>query len=229
MENNATVMMDLQALPEGCIANAISMTTPGDACRFALISKDFKSAADSDTVWEKFLPHEINEILSQSQSNESALINDIKSKKELYFTLCHNPILIEDGKMSFSLDKWGGKKCYMIAARRLRIAWKDTPQYWTWQSLPDCRFKEAPELRFVLWFEIRGRIETCMLSPSTTYKAYLVYKLTGRAYGLDCLAKVAVRARTYGFDYECPNLEEITAGMKNTACLTPQREIKSER
>ncbi|PIA63121.1 hypothetical protein AQUCO_00200860v1 [Aquilegia coerulea] len=207
------------------------MTSPRDACRLSLISKDFKSAADSDTVWEKFLPHETNEIILsqlQSESDESALINDVKSKKELYFTLCQNPILIEDGNMSFSLDKWSGKKCYMIAARRLRIAWKDTPEYWTWQSLPDCRFKEAPELRFVIWFEIRGRIETRILSPSTTYKAYLVYKLTKRAYGLDWPTKVTVHARAYGFDYECPGLEELTADMKNTACLTPRRKIKGE-
>ncbi|XP_062003290.1 putative F-box protein PP2-B12 [Rosa rugosa] len=206
---NAAVMMDLQALPEGCIANVISLTTPRDACRLSLISRDFKSAADSDAVWDKFLPHETNEILSHSESAIHA-----KSKKELYFTLSHNPIVIDDGKMSFSLDKWSGKKCYMIAARRLRIAWGDNPDIWTWKSLPESRFKEAAELHSVSWFEIRGRIETRMLSPSTTYKAYLVYKLTKRGYGQQWPVVVTVGARAYGFDYECPGLKEITAERK---------------
>ncbi|XP_062003902.1 putative F-box protein PP2-B12 [Rosa rugosa] len=217
---NAAVMMDL---PEGCIANVIGLTTPPDACRLSLTSTDFKSAADSDAVWDKFLPPDTNEILSRS---ESAI--DAKSKKELFLTLSHNPILIDDGKMSFSLDKWSGKKCYMIAARGLRIAWDDTPRYWKWKSLPVSRFKEAAKLRFVCWLEIRGRIETRMLSPSTTYKAYLVYKLTKRTYGLDWPAVVTVGARAYGFDYECPGLKEITAGIKHTAILVPQRKIEGQ-
>ncbi|PRQ41590.1 putative phloem protein [Rosa chinensis] len=217
---NAAVMMDL---PEGCIANVIGLTTPRDACRLSLTSTDFKSAADSDAVWDKFLPPDTSEMLSRS---ESAI--DAKSKKELFLTLSDNPILIDDGKMSFSLDKWSGKKCYMIAARRLRIAWGDTPIYWTWKSLPESRFKEAVELRLVCWLEIRGRIETRMMSPSTTYKAFLVYKLTGDTYGLHWPAVVTVGARAYGFDYECPGLKEITAGIKRTVFLAPQRVIQSE-
>ncbi|KAM5561830.1 putative F-box protein PP2-B12 [Rosa sericea] len=121
-----------------------------------------------------------------------------------------------------------GKKCYMIAARRLRIAWGETPRYWKWKSLPESRFKEAVKLRVVCWLEIRGRIETRMLSPSTTYKAYLVYKLTGHTYGLHWPAVVTVGARAYGFDYECPGLKEITAGIKHTAILVPQRKIEGQ-
>lgn len=39
------------------------------------------------------------------------------------------------------------------------------------------------ELVSVCWLEIRGKIDTRMLSPSTVYKAYLVFKLTSHAYG----------------------------------------------
>lgn len=35
----------------------------------------------------------------------------------------------------------------------------------------------------VCWLEIRGKIETEMLSPSTLYEAYLVFKLTTSNYG----------------------------------------------
>lgn len=92
------------------------------------------------------------------------------------------------------------------------------------------RFKEVAKLHVVCWLEIRGRIETRMLSPSTTYKAYLVYKLTGRTFGLDWAAVVTVGTRACGFDYECPNLEEIMAGqgIKHSVFLAPQRVIERE-
>ncbi|XP_062011713.1 putative F-box protein PP2-B12 [Rosa rugosa] len=219
-------LLDLQALPEGCIAHVISLTSPPDACRLSSLSKAIRSAAESDAVWEKFIPRETHEILSQSNSSLSSF--PPKSKKELYMALCDTPILIDEGYTSFSLDKWSGKKCYMIAAKRLRIAWGDTRRYWRWKSLTQSRFKEVAELRIVCWLEIRGRIETSMLSPSTTYKAYLVYKLTEsteRGWACEPVV-VTVGARAYGFDYECPGLKEITAGIKHTAFLGPKGKYK---
>ncbi|KAL6146900.1 hypothetical protein ACLB2K_057576 [Fragaria x ananassa] len=148
--------------------------------------------------------------------------------KELYFTLCNNPILVDDGKMSFSLDKWSGKKCYMIAARRLRIARVDYPLNWKWKSLPQSRFKEMAKLRAVIWLEIRGRIETRMLSPATTYKAYLVYQLKKYSCGFHWPAVVTVGLRAHGFDYERPDLMEITAGIKQNVYLLPRRAIQRD-
>lgn len=40
-------------------------------------------------------------------------------------------------------------------------------------------------LRTTDWLEIEGKIKTEMLSPNTTYGAYMVLKISGRAYGLD--------------------------------------------
>ncbi|KAM5561828.1 putative F-box protein PP2-B12 [Rosa sericea] len=221
---NMTQHLDLQALPEGCIANVISLTSPPDACRLSVLSRVIRLAAESDAVWDKFLPPETHEILSHSATASAA-----KSKKELYMSLSHMPVLIDDGTMSFSLEKWTGKKCYMIAAKRLRIAWGDTPLYWQWITLPNTRFEEVAELQWVGWFEIRGRIATRMLSPSTLYKAYLVYKFNAHSYGFDYSpVVVAVSARAYGFDYECPSLREIVDGgdLKHTAFLAhPEREI----
>lgn len=110
------------------------------------------------------------------------------------------------------LDKWTGKKCYMLSARDLAIVWSDTPDYWRWVpdpgsrfppplslSLPLCvlllpsifvisetaanRFAEVAELIGVCWLEINGRINTQMLSPATMYTAYLVFKLATGASG----------------------------------------------
>ncbi|XP_015962366.2 putative F-box protein PP2-B2 [Arachis duranensis] len=104
-----------QDLPEGCIANVVSLTIPRDACSLALVSSTFRSAAESDSVWDRFLPSDYNDIVSQSTSFSC------RSKKQLYLSLCENPILVDDGKKSFQLDKAYGKKCYMLSPRMLSI------------------------------------------------------------------------------------------------------------
>ncbi|KAJ9167091.1 hypothetical protein P3X46_021767 [Hevea brasiliensis] len=182
----------ISALPEGCISNVLSFTSPYDACTLSVVSSLFNNAAESDTVWERFLPTDFQSIISRSLDHQS-LSASSSSKKQLYFRLCQNPILIDDGKKSFTLDKWTGKKCYMLSARDLTIVWGDTPTYWRWVSDPDSRFKEVAELISVCWLEICGKINTQMLSPAAMYTAYLVFKLTKEAYGLQSHpAKVSV-------------------------------------
>ncbi|KAL6142953.1 hypothetical protein ACLB2K_061228 [Fragaria x ananassa] len=169
-------MMDLQEFPEGCIAHIISLTTPRDACRLSLLSKLFRSAADSDAVWDKFLPPE-----TRTMSPEELGVFAARTKKEVFLALC--PVLFREGKLSFSLDKWSGKKCYMVSARELGVIWGNTPIYWRWISHPESRFAEVAELLHVCWLEIHGKLETRLLSPSTLYKGYLVFKFTARASG----------------------------------------------
>ncbi|KAH7543401.1 F-box protein PP2-B10 [Ziziphus jujuba] len=169
-------------LPGDCIANIISFTSPRDACRSSLISRAFRSAAESNAVWERFLPPDCYSIISRSPYPPPC-----PSKKDLYFSLCDSPLLIDDGKKSFSLEKSSGKKCYMISARDLLIIWGDTPMYWRWISLPEARFPEVAELIDVCWFEIRGKIDVRILSPLTTYAAYLVFKFTKSAHGFEQL------------------------------------------
>ncbi|XP_021619846.1 F-box protein At2g02240 [Manihot esculenta] len=171
---------DLSVLPEGCVANVLSFTGPLDVGRLSIVSSTFKSAAESDAVWEQFLPPEYHSIISES--SDSSLLACSSSKKELYLHLCDNPVLIEDGKKSFSLDKVSGKKCYMLSARDLIIVWGDNPTYWRWTSEHNSRFPEVAELIGVCWLEIRGKINTCLLSQDTLYGAYLVYKTTPAAY-----------------------------------------------
>ncbi|XP_027366491.1 putative F-box protein PP2-B12 [Abrus precatorius] len=164
--------MGFEELPEGCIAAILSRTTPLDACRLSLVSKIFRAAADSDAVWDRFLPSDYRTIISQS-----SFVPNNPSKKVLYLALSDNPIIIDQGKKSFQLDKKSGKKCYMLAARALLIIWGDTTEYWNWTSLPDSRFPEVAELIDVCWLEIRGVINAIALSPNTQYAAYLVFKM----------------------------------------------------
>ncbi|XP_038977593.1 F-box protein PP2-B10-like [Phoenix dactylifera] len=57
--------------------------------------------------------------------------------------------------------------------------------YSTWKSvLLGIRFAEVARLQFVCWFDIGGRIDCRLLSPRTTYAAYLVFKLDSWSSGL---------------------------------------------
>ncbi|XP_022728647.1 putative F-box protein PP2-B12 [Durio zibethinus] len=194
--------VSLNELPEVCIANILSATTPADASRFACLSSTFRSAADSDSVWKSFLPSDYLTILSESralQADSSSLT--FSSKKHLFFYLSHNPILIDQGRKSFSLDKWSGKKSYMIASRDLLITWGGTPAHWNWISHPESRFKEVAKLNYVWWLEIRGKISTSKLSLDTNYAAYLVFKMGIGAFGFEYHpAKVEL---TLGVDEIC--------------------------
>lgn len=171
---------DFYKLPEECIAVIISFTSPSDASRFALISKIFQAAADSDAVWESFLPSDYKEIIARSDDSiGGSLTNSFNSlsKKQLYLRLADSPILIDGGTKSFSLDKSNGKKCFMLAARSLYIVWVNDERYWRWTSMQESSFQEVAELIIVWWLEIRGKIKTSMLSPNTTYAAYFIFKM----------------------------------------------------
>ncbi|CAH8387574.1 unnamed protein product [Eruca vesicaria subsp. sativa] len=165
------------SLPEDCISKIVSFTSPRDACVVATVSKAFESAAKSNFVWEKFLPPEYESLVPRSR--------DFRSKKDLYFALCHKHLLIENGTKSFWLDKVSGKKCIMLSAMNISIMWGDTPQYWEWITVPEARFKRVAKLLDLNWFEIRGRVNTRVLSPRTRYSAYIVFKKINQCSGFE--------------------------------------------
>ncbi|KAK9993797.1 hypothetical protein SO802_023500 [Lithocarpus litseifolius] len=180
--NGPHFVADISVLPEGCISNIVSLTCPKDACRACAVSPIFRAAAESNAVWERFLPSDYQAIIARSSSSSESL--NLSSKKQIYLSLSDKPILIDDSKKSFFLDKSSGKKCYLLPAREMSIVWSCTPRYWRWISLPEeSRFPEVAELLLVWWFEISGKMSTSILSPKTHYAAYLVYKFRSRAHG----------------------------------------------
>ncbi|TYI85909.1 hypothetical protein E1A91_D04G029600v1 [Gossypium mustelinum] len=171
--------LNLNALPQDCIATIISFTSPRDA---------------------SLIPSSLS----------------FSSKKELYLSLCENPVLIEGGRKSFWLEKVSGKKCYILSPKDLYIEWVNTPTYWRWVSIPEARFEEVSELLSVCWFEIRGKISISRLSPMTLYKAYLVFKVHD----------------VYGFDYYPVNLSVGlvgTNGSMRTAYLDPEHVLTEQQ
>ncbi|WOL01443.1 F-box protein [Canna indica] len=84
-------------------------------------------------------------ILSRAASE---LVEDA-SLKQLYFRP-YKPILIDDGSMSFALEKSTGAKCLMISPKELRITWGDDRSYWTFPTNCNSRFGVVAELLHVI-------------------------------------------------------------------------------
>ncbi|XP_022869387.1 F-box protein PP2-B15-like [Olea europaea var. sylvestris] len=186
------VVKQLDDLPEDCLSHVIGFTSPRDACRFMLASTTFCNSVESDLLWDKFLPHDYLDIISK-------LVSPVKfsSKRDLFFQLS-TPLLIDGGNKTFAIDKFTNKKCYMLSARELSIAWANYPLYWCWKRLLQSRFLEGVELIMVCWLEIQGTINTRTLSPDTIYGAYLIVNLAGRAFGLDSLpSEVSIEVGNY--------------------------------
>ena len=77
-------------LPEGCIANILSWTTPKDASRACAVYPLLRAAAESDTVWKRMLPSDWQAIIARS-----VIPLNFSSLKHLYLSLSDNPILID--------------------------------------------------------------------------------------------------------------------------------------
>ncbi|KAK9136806.1 hypothetical protein Sjap_007400 [Stephania japonica] len=159
--------IDFLDLPSDCFTR-IFMSIPRDACVSSTVSSAFRSFADSDEVWERFLPSDYEEMLARCVSPVQ-----FSSKKELYFRLCDS-VLIDGGNKVFSLERWSGKKSYVVGARDLSIVWGDDRRYWKWEAHHGSRFSEVAKLQYVWWLDIHGKIDARLLSPRTNYVAYLI-------------------------------------------------------
>lgn len=83
-------------LPEDCLSHVISLTSPRDAYNFSLTAIRFRSVVDSDVMWQAFLPSDFVAILSRAVDPVM-----FTSKKDLFFKLSKNHVLIDRGTMVF--------------------------------------------------------------------------------------------------------------------------------
>ncbi|KAG0535418.1 hypothetical protein BDA96_04G364800 [Sorghum bicolor] len=190
MESTATApaRCEIERLPDDLLSATLVRTGPRDSCRATAVSPDFRAAADSDAVWSSLLPRDLPPLAVGELPADPLL-----TKKQLFMRLSDpgRPVLLADRFTSMWLDRATGAKCYMLSARKLGIAWGDTPQYWRWIPINLYRISEAAELRHVWWLEIRGEIDSKMLSRHTTYSAYIVFSLAQRRLGLHYTCKEA--------------------------------------
>ncbi|EOA34010.1 hypothetical protein CARUB_v10021506mg [Capsella rubella] len=96
----------------------------------------------------------------------------------------------------FKINKFSGKISYILSARAISITHSDHASYWSWSNVSDSRFPESAELKATDRLEIKGKIQTEVLSPNTRYVAYLIMKVTKTAYGLDLVpAETSVNSK----------------------------------
>lgn len=188
------------SLPEGCLSHILSLTSPIDAGRSAAVSREFRSAAESETIWEKFLPSDYQQIISRSTPLDfstkkgicSSIFNNgifldggtkFSTKKDLYSHLCNNALLLDGGTKSFTVDKTSGKKCCMLGARELKTSSPDGSHCWSEAS--NSRFFDVAILDHTNSFVIKGKMETRLLSSKTIYAAYFVYMPNSYFSGFD--------------------------------------------
>ncbi|KAL0456764.1 UNVERIFIED_CONTAM: F-box protein PP2-B10 [Sesamum latifolium] len=100
-------------------------------------------------------------------------------------------------KWIFSLDPETGKNCFTLGAAKLVVF---LPESWEIKSHPKSRFEEVVVPRDSWGFDIRGRINTRMLSPETLYEAYLVFELADKGTKMEYFAlPFFARARVTNF------------------------------
>lgn len=87
-------MKCITELPQECVSHILKLTSPLVPARSALISAEFRSAANSDTVSNSFLPPDYEEMLSKL---ETPLV--FSSKKDLYFQFCKGPLPIGENRL----------------------------------------------------------------------------------------------------------------------------------
>ncbi|KAL4296271.1 hypothetical protein GQ457_12G001940 [Hibiscus cannabinus] len=174
-------------LPEECLCLIISFTSPAEACRSAMVCPVLRSAADSDAVWEKFLPCDYKSIILESSSS-ATLVS--MGKKELYFSLFSHPILIQNNTMGTGLAAGAITHGTFSVDQRLPVWLAMLDRFEQALHLASflcafiCKtkvagdwFPEVAELTSVWWLEVKGMIETTILSPNTKYAAYFVFQL----------------------------------------------------
>ncbi|KAH1247800.1 F-box protein SKIP3 [Glycine max] len=177
--------MDItKVLPEECISMIVSFTSPEDACRLSLVSPFFKEIADSDAVWENFLPSDYKDIIDQSSTPSLNLF----SKKQIYSHLSVHHVLLVNGNMSLYLEKATGKKCCMVSASGIefRIRSSGSECYFSSEeSVPQssdkcypCRFYQLVQIKFDYKLRVTGsNLDTKVLSPNTNYGVYFIFHL----------------------------------------------------
>ncbi|GLJ20927.1 hypothetical protein SUGI_0382010 [Cryptomeria japonica] len=173
----------MKEVPENCISEILSFTTPRDACRLAAVSKAFRSAASSDSLWDKWLPAHYAQILANSVSPIT-----FSPKKQLYFHLCQS-IFLNGGTQRFWLQRPTGKVCYLLSSRELSIVWGDDERYWGWSpgEVANSSFTEVAEVKKVAWFEVKSKFDCRLLSPNTDYSLSFLIKFGPRPIGWNVL------------------------------------------
>lgn len=97
MGEEGSEQVDLfEKLPEECIQEVVSRTGPMEACRLSVVSKMFLSAAESELVWDRFLPSDCQQILNREDAFPKI---QFANKKDLFLFLMGNHVTVDGNTM----------------------------------------------------------------------------------------------------------------------------------
>ncbi|WOH09916.1 hypothetical protein DCAR_0729376 [Daucus carota subsp. sativus] len=163
-----------EKLPQECIEEVVLRVGPMEACRLSAVCKRFLSAAESDFVWDRFLPSDYQQLRARADAFPNI---KFAYKKDVFLFLSGNHVSMDGNTMSFWLSKRTGKKCFLTAVSII----DDTEEDDGWSRLEveissfTCRVQDCFALcQCVELFRIQGKISTSVLSPNTTYTIYVV-------------------------------------------------------
>ncbi|CAH9129761.1 unnamed protein product [Cuscuta epithymum] len=131
-------MDNFAKLPEDCISEILSLTSPVDVSTCSIISKRFKSASDSDIAWNKFVPSDIDDIISKSSTPLPFELPP--TKKHQFLSLSGFCFILDEGKKILRLDKQTGKKCVMVAPSELMFNGTNISPHLRRRPEPTARF-----------------------------------------------------------------------------------------
>jgi hypothetical protein len=89
--------INIDTMPNDCVSKILSYTSPIDVCRFSMVSSTLYSAANSDSIWKTFLPSDYDDILSRTINPFT--LQSCSSYKNLFYSLCQHPLLIDRGRI----------------------------------------------------------------------------------------------------------------------------------
>ena len=85
-----------EKLPQECIEEVVWRVGPMEACRLSAVCKRFLSAAESDLVWDRFLPSDYRQLRDRAD----ALPNmKFAHKKDLFLFLIGNHVSMDGNTM----------------------------------------------------------------------------------------------------------------------------------
>ncbi|KFK36537.1 hypothetical protein AALP_AA4G136800 [Arabis alpina] len=151
--NGSAIGPSLGDIPESCVASVFLHLPPPEICNLARLNRAFRGAASSDSVWEKKLPRNYQDLLDLLPLERYQSL----SKKDI-FALLSRPIPFDDGNKEVWIDRLTGQVCMAISAKGMAITGIEDRRYWNWIATEESRFHVVAYLQQIWWFEIDGMI-----------------------------------------------------------------------
>ncbi|PON94856.1 Phloem protein [Trema orientale] len=168
MDHDALIRSNFSSLPEDLISLILSKTSTRDACRLSVVSSQFRSAASSDLVWESFLPSHYTKIISRCNKH-------FASKKDIYISLFRGIVHIDHDNKVCRYNLRGKVFCGLDSKNLTVTANHPRPNSW---FILNPEASSYLTVNFGHGFNIKGKVDTGLLSPNTNYQVCVCYNPT---------------------------------------------------